>query len=383
MTKWLINGLIWALLLLLIGCVSRTYRVPDRPEKAEPEPVTILVVIGKSIEEINLQSDNAVLLNAGKSTKLPTRSVIEVNDGYIIVNGKHYTTPVYFQSPNKMRINGKEYFGSILIQDRFIINILPVEEYLKGVLSSEVAENWPVEALKAQAVVSRTFAYRKILNNKDTLYDVDDTTMYQKFDYSEINSRINSAILDTNGIIILYQNEPIEAFFHSNSGGVTENCRDIFQKDLPYLRSIPDPYSSKNQDTFWTFSMTGKEIKAALKGIIMQEYESLVLRDIRIYKKTGSRRAGEFLLIFEKNQRQVIKGNTFRLAVDPKSLKSLLIHNIHRERRKGGYIFTFSGRGYGHGVGLSQLGAKRMAEQGFSYRDIIVYYYRGTRLGNY
>jgi len=383
MTKWLINGLIWALLLLLIGCVSRTYRVPDRPEKAEPEPVTILVVIGKSIEEINLQSDNAVLLNAGKSTKLPTRSVIEVNDGYIIVNGKHYTTPVYFQSPNKMRINGKEYFGSILVQDRFIINILPVEEYLKGVLSSEVAENWPVEALKAQAVVSRTFAYRKILNKKDTLYDVDDTTMYQKFDYSEINSRINSAILDTNGIIILYQNEPIEAFFHSNSGGVTENCRDIFQKDLPYLRSIPDPYSSKNQDTFWTFSMTGKEIKAALKGIIMQEYESLVLRDIRICKKTGSRRAGEFLLIFERNQRQVIKGNTFRLAVDPKSLKSLLIHNIHRARAKGGYTFTFSGRGYGHGVGLSQFGAKRMAEQGFSYRDIIAYYFRGTRLGNY
>lgn len=308
--------------------------------------------------------------------------MIEVNDGYIIVNGMTYTTPVYFQSPQKMRINGKEYFGSILVQDRFIINILPVEEYLKGVLSSEVAESWPAEALKAQAVVSRTFAYRKILNNKDTLYDVDDTTMYQKFDYNESNSRINSAVLDTEGIIILYQNEPIEAFFHSNSGGVTENCRDIFQKDLPYLRSIPDPYSSKNEDTLWTFSITEKEIKNALNGIIKHEYESLTLRDIRIYKKTGSRRAGEFLLIFERNQKQIIKGNTFRLAVGPKFLKSLLIHNIQRARGKGGYIFTFSGRGYGHGVGLSQFGAKKMAEQGFSYRDIVAYYYRGTRICN-
>lgn len=71
MTKWLINGLTWGLLLFLIGCVSGAYRTPERPEKAEPESVTIRVVVGRSIKEITLQSDDAALLNSGKSTKLP------------------------------------------------------------------------------------------------------------------------------------------------------------------------------------------------------------------------------------------------------------------------------------------------------------------------
>jgi stage II sporulation protein D len=89
------------------------------------------------------------------------------------------------------------------------------------------------------------------------------------------------------------------------------------------------------------------------------------------------------LLIFDNNKKRIIKGNTFRLAIGPRDLKSLLIQSIRRERTEEGVVFLFTGRGYGHGVGLSQVGAKEMAERGFMYRDIIAFYYRGTTLGSY
>ncbi|MBA7556097.1 Amidase enhancer [subsurface metagenome] len=107
------------------------------------------------------------------------------------------------------------------------------------------------------------------------------------------------------------------------------------------------------------------------------------MKNIKIYKKTGSGRVKEFILIFEGNEKQILKGNTFRLALDPKVFRSLLIQGIKKKRINDEYIYTFSGKGYGHGVGLSQWGVKGMAEQGFAYERIVAYYYRGTQLGNY
>ena len=330
-------------------------------------------------------TEEAFLVENGNKHRLSGNSTLRVTDGRIHIQDQEsgYALPVSLISQKGVNINGKPYFGEIIIDAGLLLNVLPIEEYLKGVLSAEISNEWPGEVLKAQAVVSRTYAYHKITVNKDKLYDVDNTTLYQKFDYSENNTSINKAINDTKGIIILYQNKPIEAFFHACSGGVTENAGDVFQTNLPYLRSFPDPYSSKTGDSNWTFKATESQIKASLKGIIAEEYESLPLKEIKVNKRTGSRRVGEFLLVFENNKRQIIKGNTVRLAVGPKELKSLLIQSIRKERTQDGIVFSFYGRGYGHGVGLSQLGAKEMAERGFLYKDIIAFYYRGTTLGSY
>jgi stage II sporulation protein D len=385
MKKGIIKVLSFILFLVISGCAGSVHRVPDRTGKLETEPLTIRVMIEKNVNELYVITEDAYLNGNGSNNRLPESSTLKLIDGYISISGRKstFSMPVSIQSQNKISINGKDYFGEITINDNLILNTLPVEEYLKGVLSSEISNEWPIEVLKTQAVVSRTYAYHKILVNKNNSYDVDDTTMYQKYDYTDNNTSINSAITDTMGIVILYQNKPIEAFFHACSGGVTENVGDIFQIKLPYLRSVPDPYCSNRKDSYWTFSAGESEIKSRLRGIINEEHQSLYLRDIKIYKRTGSRRVGEFVLIFEKNKKQVIKGNTFRLAVGSTELKSLLIQSIHRERRQEGYVFTFSGRGYGHGVGLSQLGAKEMAERGFGFKDIIGFYYRGTTLGSY
>jgi stage II sporulation protein D len=385
MKKMIIKGLSLILFFTVSGCAGTLMRVPEKRPITEPAPITIRVAIGRNIEEISLKTEEAFLIKSGNKNRLSGNSILQVTEGRVLIRGQEtgFALPVSLKSQKSMILNGKVYFGEIIIDDNLILNILPLEEYLKGVLSSEISDDWPMEVLKAQAVVSRTYAYNKILASKDKLYDVDDTTLYQKFDYNENNSRINKAINDTKGVIILYQNKPIEAFFHACSGGVTENAGDIFQTDLPYLRSFPDPYSSKTRASNWTFEATESQIKSSLKGIITEEYDSLLLKEIKVHRRTRSRRVGEFILIFEKNKKQIIKGNTFRLAVGPKELKSLLIQTIRKERMQDGILFSFSGRGYGHGVGLSQLGAKEMAQRGFLYMDIIAFYYRGTALGSY
>jgi len=260
---------------------------------------------------------------------------------------------------------------------------LPLEEYLKGVLSSEMTDSWPIEALKAQAVVSRTYAILKLLQNKGNLYDIEGTEIHQKFVYDVNNPRINSAVDATKSLVILYDGKPIEAFFHSSSGGITENCGDIFQQDLPYLRSIPDPYSRDHENVSWTFQMSEREIQASLKGILNKECNNLPLVNIEIHSRTGSGRVKEFYLVFSENKTQIIKGNVVRLALDPKVFKSLLIQDIQREEINGETVYMFAGFGYGHGVGLSQWGARIMAQLGFTYDKIILFYYRGTELGDY
>ncbi len=379
--KLVIKVVIVTSFLLLFGCVSTPY-IPTRREKEKEKAHVIRVAVEKNVKSMELISENADLISNGNRYKLSSHTRMVMESGHVIVNGISYSIPVFIESPNTISINGKNYFGFIILRENLIINVLPVEEYLKGVLSSEVFDSWPIEALKAQAVVSRTYAYRRIITSKDKPYDLEGSEVHQMFEYNESNENINNAVLATRGIVILYKQEPIEAFFHSCSGGMTENCSDIFQKDLPYLRSVPDPYCRKNDHFLWTYEVSAREIKEALKDLIIEEYHSLPLEDVKIYKRTGSGRVKEFILNFERNKSQIIKGNTFRLALNPKALKSLLIQRIQKKRVEDGYVFIFSGKGYGHGVGLSQWGAKEMAEHGFTYRDIISYYYRGTKLGN-
>jgi stage II sporulation protein D len=218
--------------------------------------------------------------------------------------------------------------------------------------------------------------------NKDKEYDIENTEMHQVFEYREDNNNINRAVAETRGIIILYNREPVEAFFHACSGGITENSGDVFLRDLPYLRSIPDPYCRDIDRFSWTFEESAEQVRQSLKDILDEKFSDLPLQDVKIKKRTGSGRVSEFVLRFERGETAIVKGNKFRLALDPKQLKSLLIKRIQKKNVDGNLVFVFSGKGYGHGVGMSQWGAKVMAENGFRYRDILSYYYRGTRLGN-
>jgi stage II sporulation protein D len=385
-SKRIVKILILIIILTFIGCGTESNIIREREEKREKEPIIIRVAVEKNSQKFELISNEAYLLYKGARSILPPQIIVELKEEYVNIDEEQYQYPVFITGQNNVLINGTYYYGDLELIDAYVINKIPLEEYLKGVLSSEMADSWPIEALKTQAVVSRTYAFKRLIKNMNEMneiFDIEDTESHQKFVYVENNARVNEAIDETQGIVVLFQGDPIEAFFHSSSGGITENCRDIFQQDLPYLQSIPDPYSMMNEQGSWTFALSEQEIKRSLIEELGDRIDSLSLKDVEIYGKTKSGRVKEFALTFEGNKKIKIKGNTFRIALDSTRFKSLLIQEIQSELVNNEYVYTFFGKGYGHGVGLSQWGAKMMAEQGFSFKQIIAFYYRGTQLGNY
>ena len=379
------------LLLLLAGCAGPRSVSRSGARRAEEQKLLIRVAVGEAAGVLNLASDRLELVRSSGNEVLPASVELVAGEEGVTIGGSPYSTPLHIRSGTTITVNGKEYYGDLLIEDGLLINILPLDEYLKGVLSQEVSESWPLEALKAQAVVSRTFAIKRMSGQmsgqKDGLYHVKDTLMHQKFEYSAHNENISRAVETTSGEILLFRGEPIEAFFHSCSGGVTERAGSVFQQDLPYLKSVPDPYCRNNDQFDWRFEASAESIVKALQSSLGEEdppnsdAPDRLLRDIRIYRRTGSGRAGEFELYLDGGKKVTVKGNRFRLALDSTKLKSLLIRRIEKRRGDDGLVFVFSGTGYGHGVGMSQWGAKIMADHGFRYDDILAFYYRGTKLG--
>lgn len=364
------------LLLCTTGCgtVAPVFREPPAGEE-----ITVRVAVLKQVREFELFSEDAVLIQNGDTSQLPSRIDINMENEAVRIANRHYLSPVRIKSAHPLVIDGKKYYGNLRFIQGLVVNEVPLEVYIRGVVASEVAEDWPEEALKAQAVVSRTYVYRKIISNRERPYDIEDTEIHQKYEYEELAPRITDAISATEGLVILYKDQPIEAFFHSSSGGITENCGDVFQQDIPYLGAFPDPYSVDNEYFLWQYSAEGGDIVHALD----LGNSSHHLMDIHIGGKTGSGRVSHFILEFSGKERHIIRGNSMRLLLGPKDFKSLFLLSIDKTKKEGELVFTFTGRGYGHGVGMSQFGAREMAFQGFSFEQIIAFYYRGSHLDNY
>ncbi|MGQ9617312.1 MAG: SpoIID/LytB domain-containing protein [Spirochaetota bacterium] len=378
-------SLIWLLPFFVLWSCTAPHLVRDLEEKKAVIPQTVRVAVLSDITHLQFRAKDALLFSGNDRIRMPSYTEIHVNENCILLDGRKFPTPVVIKSPDQVMINGRMYYGDLEIVARTLINRVPMDEYLRGVVSSEIPSNWHIEALKAQVVVSRTYVYKKMLQNRDSLFDVNNTELHQKYNLSENNQSIDRAISETRDLVIFYRDEPIEAFFHSCSGGRTESSRDIFQKDLPYLRSIPDPYSRGEGCFSWSITLNSMQITDALRKIQSQKsvpiFGDVRVRDIRIYRRTSSGRVKEFALTLESGETYIISGNSFRLAVDPGSFKSLLIDAINKERRGSENYFTINGRGYGHGVGMSQWGAKEMAERGFNFTQILSHYFPGTMIG--
>jgi stage II sporulation protein D len=376
---WRILAVI-TLFLMVYGCAGPP-AVREKLVGPEVQYENIRVAILQYQEPLKISAQDGVIENERGSFPLPSIFKVTIDEKYLHVNGKSFSLPATLRSSQPIEIDGKLYFGWLLIQDYLFINIVPIEEYVIGVLNAEIPASWPIEALRAQAIVSRTYAYRKIIDNNEKLFDVGSTEMYQKYDFVGSDSRITQAVKSTVDKVVLYDNEPIEVFFHSCSGGRTENSSDVFQRDLAYLRSIPDPYCTRDERFNWTFAADTQQVVHALKKLDTPIPETEKIKSIRMHRKTRSGRTKEFVIYFEDGSELIVDGNRFRIAMDPKGLKSLLISRIVTQKGEGELIFIFQGRGYGHGVGMSQWGAKGMADQGFGYQRILEHYYRGTRVG--
>lgn len=266
-------------------------------------------------------------------------------------------------------INDKIFSGLIDVRkDRnglYFINELPFEKYIEGVVAAETGADWAVEALKAQAVVSRTYAfYHKTLNAGNDFH-LTSSTLHQVYKGGNSNSSISKAVRETAGEILTYQGKPIEAFYHSTCQGKTELPEEVWGKNFPYLKSVPcvektSPYEN------WQRRFSIAEIEKAL-GITG-------IKDISIASMTASNRV-KTLKVAAMNSEIEVKATDLRKLLGFKELPSTQFSVTIEE----GYVI-FEGGGYGHGVGLSQWGALELANEGKNYKEILEYYYPGTVL---
>lgn len=279
-------------------------------------------------------------------------------------------------SDGNIKFNSHKYNGNFYLvfntNSIFLINEITIEEYLKGVLPNEISPSWNIEAIKAQAVAARTFAYFYRLKNTGQLYHLKADVLSQVYTgKTGENSNFNRGIKETEDEVLVYKERLIAAYFHSVCGGHTENAEKVWGKSLPYLRGVPCSYCREAPYYKWEVSFTDEEL---IKKLTKSGYRFTRISAILPEKISSS---GRWVLvkIIGRPKPIVINGNRFRLILGAEKLRSTKFR-IRRYRGK----WVIKGRGWGHGVGLCQWGAKKMAEIGYKYYQILRYYFRGTRL---
>lgn len=301
----------------------------------------------------------------------------------ISVAGQELTSPIKLlpgEGQERVRLGKHLYKGDIVIMTTAegkldIIEYLPLEEYLYGVLPFEMSPSWPLEALKAQAIASRTYALKHI--NLARNYDVSNGVEKQVYNGSSaINKRVTEAVDSTRGMVLRYRGKLVTAFFHACCGGHTASAKAAWGDDVSKpLYGITDPYCKPSSHYRWSLFISSSEL---LKMVQAMGSTTLQVRNIKISSKDKSGRALKFRIYTTKGYTTVQAGD-MRKRFGTSDFKSTYITSI-RSVNDG---FRFSGRGWGHGVGMCQDGAKYMALKGMSYKRILHHYYPGAAITDY
>jgi len=306
-------------------------------------------------------ADNAirVLMNESHSGSLPSAEAESID-----------------RFTGKLFHNGHLYSGSLeVLKDKnglYVIKNVPFEEYIEGVVASEIGLDWEIEALKAQAVISRTYAMFFKNRNAGNRFHITSSIRHQVYKGENRDPLIAYAVKATKGEVLTYKNMPIKAFFHATCVGKTEHPDEVWEESLPYLRSVECNGNNSPYDS-WQRTFSKAEIAAALgTGSI---------KDLSIASYTATGRVKTVRIIAGGNRTghsgREVKATDLRKLLGYKELPST---NFSLTIKGGDIIFA--GKGYGHGVGLSQWGALEMARQGKKYREILSHYYPGTALKN-
>jgi stage II sporulation protein D len=333
----------------------------------------------------------------------------------------------------KRKYRGKMEFGRYNKHGVTAINIIDIESYLYSVVPSEVIASWPIETLKAQAVAARNFSvyYTDIASKyPKEAYDLCDTQNSQVYKgYDMEYSTCTQAVNETRGELLYYGDSVIGTFYHSTSGGHTEDSQNVWSGIVPYLKAVPDIYETEPERKPWITSLSPNEIEEKLANYDVNigsvvDVEAVNYSDsgrvmnlkitgtngtytipketIRYWLKLNSRKftvvksnynnKTEFNTIsangtagqINYNGAYAVNGNSNNKRIDNGKEQLIVMTgtNVHNYPMISGNKneFIFAGEGWGHGVGLSQSGAKGMAKEGFTYKEILEYYFSGTEV---
>lgn len=269
--------------------------------------------------------------------------------------------------------------------DRQLMERVPLEAYVRGVVASEMPHDFELEALKAQALAARTYILRRLItgDHSDTPEGspVTDTVTHQVYqneddlrqrwgtDYERNISTINKAVNETVGQILTYEGQPIDATFFSTSNGYTENSEEYWDAQIPYLRSVESPWD-KQAPTYTEVKTMPLEQFEQKMGIQLDQPVSQGEPISEVLTRTTGMRVDEMR----------VGGQTF----SGKQIRELLeLSSSDFDIQLQDTQVSINTTGYGHGVGMSQWGAQGMAQEGHQAEDIVTYYYQGIRIQDY
>lgn len=339
--------------------------------------------------------------------------------GNVYVDGKKIGKSVVIRPSDKdessiLTIDGNRYRGGLIVKEvsnnrMAVINNVSMEEYLCGVLPKEVPTSWPKSALEAQAVAARTYAYYALEHKSKALYDVETDTrsqVYQGVD-AEVKST-NQAVIDTKGLVMKYAGKVIDAVFHADAGGYTEDAGKVWGKDTPYLRSVAEVVRSDDKDRtsyMWTVETTRENIESKLKAASKDvgrlkeiKLSSLTKRPMSVKDRGKSGRILQATIIGKK-RKITLSGNDLKAILGlksscfdfyvkhqpPKDIDDTKKVKTYHNFGKGNEKVYIKGYGYGHGLGLSQWGAAYMAKKASPkekeyFKKILKHYYQGVKI---
>lgn len=369
----------------------------------------VRVLLGSRRQDASVSSANGVTVLTSNNGKVGSHKVVSVGvrGNKIAVNGKALDSVVTLKpsSGDIFTFEGKSYRGALTLRANngamMVINAVPLESYLYGVVPQEAIPSWPAAALEAQAVAARTYALHTMEQNKNQLYDVSTSTDHQVYGgVSGETQSTTAAVNHTKGIVMLYNNRPINALFHSDGGGYTEDSVNVWGNDIPYLKGVKDFSNSHSSASNWTVStsrsaLEGK-LNAASKGV--GKLKSIQLTPLGNPGKatadrgvSGRIKSATFVGTAGK---VTVSGDDLRGMLGLKSTLFDFYVNQNPASSTGKSYHTFTGKndtvyikghGWGHGLGMSQWGAAEMAKRAGAgdtnyYQTILRHYYSGITL---
>ena len=359
-----------------LALVLAVVLLPALVAGAAISPEMIRVALFRGIEAVRVEGAG-ILLTDQKGDPVRATSPLDIRRGRdsLTVNGAS-VTGLIISSPAYITVNGKRYRGILECQPEakgmLVINKLPLEEYLVGLINCEISSQWPMESVKAQAVIARSYALYQKNARRSALYDLESSVMDQVYQGSDIeDSRAGRGVEETAGEVLTFDGNIIQAFYHSNCGGHTEAAANVWGYPLPYLQGVDCKYCATAPSFRWEQTIPLKKIENQLRAA---GFNAAGLKGILPGMRNGSGRISELTLLTSAGK-ITVPAPKFRMAIG-----STIIKSTNFEVTTADETASFSGIGYGHGVGLCQWGAKQRAVDGFDYREILAYYYPGVRL---
>lgn len=294
----------------------------------------------------------------------------------LTVNGKALNPPLRLLSDSPMTVGEKMVRGELDVvvdaSEMTIVHPIFLEDYVAGIVASEMPKSWPLEALKAQAIAARTYALFQKYRRIDKAFHLDSTVLDQVYGGLEKDhDRAAQAAKATEGLVLTYEAKIVKAYFYSSCGGETASAQEVWGADLPYLPGGSCGFCTKEANTEWKYRISKKAFEKAISG-----YKTKGLVDVKLGSHSDSGRVQSLEIDFNKKKTLEIPASDLRQRLGYGNLKSTVLERVETN----GKDITFYGRGFGHGVGMCQWGTNRMAKEGFLASDILARYYPGSEL---